>query len=69
VRTSAQLSKSAKVQCMLVLKRKIGESILIDNQIEITILNNTKSVKVGIDAPKDINIVRTELIKKEYPIK
>ena len=47
---------------MLILNRKIGESIIIGEEIEITIFEIEESrVKIGIDAPKDINILRKEI--------
>lgn len=47
---------------MLALSRKIGESIVINNDIEITILEiKGDQVKVGIAAPKSIPIYRKEL--------
>lgn len=48
---------------MLVLRRKIGESITIGNDIVVTVLDvEGDRVKVGIDAPIDITIVRSELL-------
>ncbi|KEH89016.1 carbon storage regulator [Clostridium novyi A str. BKT29909] len=50
---------------MLVVKRKKGESILIGDDIEITIVNlDNGSVKVAIDAPKEVTILRKELYKE-----
>ncbi|WP_169973665.1 MULTISPECIES: carbon storage regulator CsrA [unclassified Campylobacter] len=47
---------------MLILSRKEGESILLGNNIKITIAGISKSgVKVGIDAPKNMMILRSEL--------
>ncbi|REK69565.1 carbon storage regulator CsrA [Paenibacillus paeoniae] len=47
---------------MLVLSRKVGESLIIDGEIEVTILDVTNDVvKVGIKAPKNIGILRKEL--------
>lgn len=47
---------------MLVISRKKGEEIQIGNDIKITILAIDKSVvKIGIEAPKDVNIKRKEL--------
>ena len=47
---------------MLVLSRKAGETIHIDGQIRIKIVTiDGKRVKVGIDAPEDIRVLRSEL--------
>ncbi|MEK3790870.1 carbon storage regulator CsrA [Paenibacillus sp. FSL R7-0204] len=47
---------------MLVLTRKKGESIIIQDHIEITILGvEGDSVKVGISAPKHVDIFRQEV--------
>ncbi|WP_411348143.1 carbon storage regulator CsrA [Paenibacillus sp. WLX2291] len=47
---------------MLVLSRKKGESIVIDNQIEVTILSiDAETIKLGIKAPKNIEIYRQEI--------
>lgn len=51
---------------MLVLTRKKGDSITIANLIEVKILKSGKHIRVGIKAPNDINIVRTELLNKEH---
>lgn len=47
---------------MLVLSRKTGESIVIQDQIELTILSvDGDTVKVGISAPKHVDIFRKEV--------
>ncbi len=47
---------------MLILSRKSGESFLIGDDIEIFILNaQNDRVKVGINAPEHIKIIRKEL--------
>lgn len=47
---------------MLVLSRKNNESIMIGDDIEVRIIEITaKSVKVGIEAPKDITVHRKEV--------
>jgi carbon storage regulator len=54
---------------LLVFTRKKGESLVIGNEIEVTILNvGTGSAKVGITAPRHISIHRLEVyeaIKRE----
>lgn len=47
---------------MLVLSRKKGESIIINDNIEITILGiDGDQVKLGIEAPKNVDIYRKEV--------
>jgi carbon storage regulator len=47
---------------MLVLSRKPGERILIGDDVAITIVRiGPNTVRLGIDAPRDMNIVREEL--------
>ncbi|HHX12625.1 MAG TPA: carbon storage regulator CsrA [Clostridiales bacterium] len=47
---------------MLALSRKTNESIMIGNDIEITILEvKGDQVKIGISAPKSVPIYRKEL--------
>lgn len=49
---------------MLILKRKINEAIKIDKNISIKVLEITENqVKIGIDAPRDIEILRSELVE------
>ena len=47
---------------MLVLTRKVGESITIGDQIEVTIIEiKGDQVKIGIEAPKSVDIHRKEI--------
>lgn len=47
---------------MLVLSRKPGETIRIGDGIFITVVHiGPNNVRIGIDAPDDVNIVREEL--------
>ena len=47
---------------MLALSRKQAESIMIGNDIEITILDiRNDQVKIGISAPKQVGIYRKEI--------
>ena len=56
---------------LLILGRKIGERVRIGNDIYVTVLeasNPKGQIKLGFEAPDDINIVREELIKKKESI-
>jgi carbon storage regulator len=47
---------------MLVLRRKVGESIIINHNVRVTVhqvIGNT--IRLAIDAPKDVSVNREEL--------
>ena len=47
---------------MLALSRKKGESLIINNNIEITVLEvKGEQIKLGIAAPKEVPIYRKEV--------
>ena len=47
---------------MLILNRKLGESIIINENIEIKVLEDTEGrIKIGIEAPKNITVLRKEV--------
>lgn len=50
---------------MLVLARKIGESIMIDDNVKITVLGTKgNQVRIGITAPKDVSVHREEVYER-----
>ena len=50
---------------MLVITRKVGDTIRIGNDIIIHITETGfKSVRIGVEAPKDIKIYRGEIYDK-----
>lgn len=55
---------------MLVLTRKVGERIQVGDAITLTVLSvRGGTVRLGIDAPKEVDIRRTEIEEdqKKYP--
>ncbi|MFG6369412.1 MAG: carbon storage regulator CsrA [Lachnospiraceae bacterium] len=47
---------------MLALSRKKGEALMINNDIEITVLDiKGEQVKIGISAPKEVPVYRKEV--------
>lgn len=47
---------------MLVLSRKIGERVMVGDRVVVTVVRiGPNAVRLGIEAPKDMNIVREEL--------
>ena len=52
---------------MLVLKRKSGESIIVNENIEIKIIEIEEGrIKIGIEAPKDVSILRKEVLDEAH---
>lgn len=50
---------------MLILTRRVGESIKISDSIDVTILGvKSGQVRIGINAPKDVSIHREEIYEK-----
>lgn len=55
---------------MLVLARKKNQTIVIDGKIEIEVLNiKGNTIRLGISAPRDIKVLRGELVPFEIEMK
>ena len=60
--TCSKAIQKRQVNKMLALTRKKGEAIMINNNVEITVLEvRGDQVKIGISAPKDVPIYRKEV--------
>lgn len=50
---------------MLVLSRRLGETVVIGDKIVITCLNiSGNQIRIGIEAPKEVSVHREEVYKK-----
>ena len=50
---------------MLVLTRKVGESILVGDNIKIVVLEvRRRQVRLGIESPPDIVVLREEIARR-----
>jgi carbon storage regulator len=55
---------------MLVLTRKSSETILIGDDIVVKVLKTGKgAIKIGIEAPRSIRVLRGELCEADFPAK
>ena len=48
---------------MLILRRKIGERIVIDGQIEVTVLHVRGGNPLGFSAPPHVRVLREEVLR------
>ena len=50
---------------MLILTRKVGETLIIDDKIKVTVLGvRGQQVRLGIDAPREVSVHREEIHKR-----
>jgi len=54
---------------MLVLSRRIGEKIMIGDDIVLTIvdIDHNYKVRIGVEAPRSVLVFREELLPPEHP--
>ncbi|TDJ68110.1 MAG: carbon storage regulator [Proteobacteria bacterium] len=50
---------------MLILTRRVGEALMIQDDVKITVLGiKGNQVRIGVDAPKEIAVHREEVYKR-----
>ena len=50
---------------MLILTRRVGESVVIGNEVTVTVLGvKGNQVRLGINAPKDVAVHREEIFER-----
>tara|TARA_R100001163_G_scaffold64377_1_gene58442 strand:- start:1126 stop:1296 length:171 start_codon:yes stop_codon:yes gene_type:complete len=51
---------------MLILSRRVGETILIGENVRVTVLSiSGRHVKIGTDAPKEVPVHRQEVFERD----
>lgn len=50
---------------MLILTRRVGETLMIGDQVEVTVLGvKGNQVRIGVKAPRDVSVHREEIYER-----
>ena len=50
---------------MLILTRRVGETLIIGDNVKVTVLGvRGHQVRIGVDAPKDVSVHREEIYQR-----
>ena len=50
---------------MLILTRRVGESLMIGDDVTVTVLaSKGNQIRIGIDAPRDVEVHREEIYER-----
>jgi carbon storage regulator len=50
---------------MLVLTRRVGETLIVGNDVSVTILGvKGNQIRIGVNAPKDVTVHREEIYER-----
>ena len=50
---------------MLILTRRVGESLMVGDEVTVTVLGvKGNQVRIGVNAPKDVSVHRQEIYER-----
>ena len=65
VNYAAVIAKEDRSTNMLILTRRVGETVMIGNEVTVTVLGvKGNQVRIGVNAPKDVAVHREEIYER-----
>ena len=65
VNSPLQLPRKTRSTNMLILTRRVGETVMIGNEVTVTVLGvKGNQVRIGVNAPKDVAVHREEIYER-----
>jgi carbon storage regulator len=62
---TAAIADGARSFIMLILTRRVGETVMIGNEVTVTVLGvKGNQVRIGVNAPKDVAVHREEIYER-----
>jgi carbon storage regulator len=59
------IAVEARSWIMLILTRRVGETVMIGNEVTVTVLGvKGNQVRIGVNAPKDVAVHREEIYER-----
>lgn len=59
------MAQTGKGHPMLILTRRIGETVVIGDNVTVTVLGvKGNQIRVGIEAPKEVSVHRMEIVER-----
>src|ERR1700688_1073431 len=63
--TFCRYAKVERSRIMLILTRRVGETLMIGNDVTVTVLGvKGNQVRIGVNAPKDVAVHREEIFER-----
>jgi carbon storage regulator len=61
----AEVPRKLRSSIMLILTRRVGETVMIGNEVTVTVLGvKGNQVRIGVNAPKDVAVHREEIYER-----